>query len=576
MSKYKNKKIECSGVEYTLRDSLGSGGNGFVLSANVRNTPDEYAVKFLSAKEGDENYKTKSERFLAELHFCEITDHKNVLKVFGHGEFNGHLYYIMPRYSKTLNTVIKEEHDFFKLLDYAIQLCEAVKFIHDRGVFHRDIKPENVFIDNNSNLVLADFGIAHFVESTLTKPGDWLGNKSYAAPEQLIKGSTQRITSACDIYSVGTIINEMFTKTKPAGSSFLTISEITPLLSPLDSLVNRCMRQNATERPKIDEVLLEIKFIRGDISQNMESILDIFSTNDHFPDGEDAKIILNMSCKDLLAARHIFENASEDELKGYDPNYHSHIRYNVSSQLKNLYFQRRVLAMCIDKFNYEARVYSNGGQYTPLDLHNSQDFGIYKSFENILNRHTVENYTLDTQGQILKIFSSCCNYHCEELLCGVQKLEQFITELDNAPIIYIVHHLRNVLPADDVQKIDIVEHLMINWTHTTCMEVKTDMLYKTNRNDEKHILSLFENKWNATCNKLNTKYYSVKFKERSDYECFKTFALTLAKPYYVFEGDVLDIIRIKRECDGIIELEPWNSFDITNVLAKVLGLREDY
>lgn len=148
------------------------------------------------------------------------------------------------------------------------------------------------------NLVLADFGIAHFVESTLTKPGDWLGNKSYAAPEQLIKGSTQRITSACDIYSVGTIINEMFTKTKPAGSSFLTISEITPLLSPLDSLVNRCMRQNATERPKIDEVLLEIKFIRGDISQNMESILDIFSTNDHFPDGEDAKIILNMSCKD--------------------------------------------------------------------------------------------------------------------------------------------------------------------------------------------------------------------------------------------------------------------------------------
>lgn len=152
MSKYKNKKIECSGVEYTLRDSLGSGGNGFVLSANVRNTPDEYAVKFLSAKEGDENYKTKSERFLAELHFCEITDHKNVLKVFGHGEFNGHLYYIMPRYSKTLNTVIKEEHDFFKLLDYAIQLCEAVKFIHDRGVFHRDIKPENVFIDNNSNI----------------------------------------------------------------------------------------------------------------------------------------------------------------------------------------------------------------------------------------------------------------------------------------------------------------------------------------------------------------------------------------------------------------------------------------
>ena len=52
--------------------------------------------------------------------------------------------------------------------------------------------------------------------------------------------------------------------------------------------------------------------------------------------------------------------------------------------------------------------------------------------------------------------------------------------------------------------------------------------------------------------------------------------LTLAKHYYAFEGDVLDVIRIKREYDGIVELEPWNSCDVTNVLAKILGLRTDY
>lgn len=52
--------------------------------------------------------------------------------------------------------------------------------------------------------------------------------------------------------------------------------------------------------------------------------------------------------------------------------------------------------------------------------------------------------------------------------------------------------------------------------------------------------------------------------------------LDLAKQYYVFEGDVLDVIRIKREYDGIVELEPWDSFDVMNVLAKLLGLRTDY
>ena len=49
-----------------------------------------------------------------------------------------------------------------------------------------------------------------------------------------------------------------------------------------------------------------------------------------------------------------------------------------------------------------------------------------------------------------------------------------------------------------------------------------------------------------------------------------------AKYYSVFEGDVLDMLRVKREYAGIVEIGPLNSFDITSTLAKVLGLRNDY
>ena len=50
----------------------------------------------------------------------------------------------------------------------------------------------------------------------------------------------------------------------------------------------------------------------------------------------------------------------------------------------------------------------------------------------------------------------------------------------------------------------------------------------------------------------------------------------MAKPHYVFEGDVLDLIRIHREYNGIVELMPVNSFDITSTIAKILGIRDDY
>ena len=575
MATYKNKKITFDGAEYPLGDGIGSGGNGYVCSAKSAEDSVEYAVKFLTLKEGDNGYTEKSERFLQELRFCKDADHRNILKVLGHGEFNGQLCYIMPRCTKTLKTIIEEEHDFLKLLDYSTQLCEAVKYIHDRGIVHRDIKPENIFLDSNANLVLADFGIAHFVDSTLTKAGDWLGNKSYAAPEQLVKGNARDVTTSCDIYAVGAIINELFTKAKPSGSRFRTVSEVEPLLSPLDNLIDRCMRQNPEERPRIEEVLAEIKLIRGDLEQAVEFIMDGIFVDEQLSEDVVEKT-LNKACKDILAAKHIFERVSGSELEKYDCNYHRDIHYNVSSHLKNLYFQKRVFDVCMRKFNYEAHVYAEGQQYTPLNLDNPHDFAFYKKFEGILSQYKVGNRTHDISGQILKIFSACCDYHCEEIIREIPRLEKFTSELDDAPILYIVYNLRQVLSSEDIREIDFIDHVEINWRTSVYDEAEDGSLYKAEEHDEEQILSLFEQKWDAICNKADAKHYSVKFKERAAYESFRHFALTLAKHYYAFEGDVLDVIRIKREYDGIVELEPWNSCDVTNVLAKILGLRTDY
>ena len=87
---------------------------------------------------------------------------------------------------------------------------------------------------------------------------------------------------------------------------------------------------------------------------------------------------------------------------------------------------------------------------------------------------------------------------------------------------------------------------------------------------------LFIERWGALGKKVDTEHYSVKFKSKKQYDKFKQYALSLAEPYYVFEGDVLDAIKINRQYNGFIELVVWTEFEITNVLAKLLKLRTDY
>lgn len=115
------------------------------------------------------------------------------------------------------------------------------------------------------------------------------------------------------------------------------------------------------------------------------------------------------------------------------------------------------------KFNYEAHVYAEGQQYTPLNLDNPHDFAFYKKFEGILSQYKVGNRTHDISGQILKIFSACCDYHCEEIIREIPRLEKFTSELDDAPILYIVYNLRQVLSSEDIREIDFIDHVEINW-----------------------------------------------------------------------------------------------------------------
>lgn len=98
---------------------------------------------------------------------------------------------------------------------------------------------------------------------------------------------------------------------------------------------------------------------------------------------------------------------------------------------------------------------------------------------------------------------------------------------------------------------------------------------ESDQNKMKEVLSKFFEKYNAVATKKGSDFV-IRFEKYEIYNDFKNYALKLSEPYYIFNGDVLDLIEIEKEYEGIVELKAWDSFDILNVLAKIIGLREDY
>jgi serine/threonine protein kinase len=128
------------------------------------------------------------------------------------------------------------------------------------SILHTD--PRN----SDSQLVLADFGIASFQDEELytaveTRAYDRLANFQYAAPEQRTRGA--QVDLRADIFAIGLILNEMFTGQTPQGTGYKTISSILSDFAYLDDIVANMIRQTSADRPSsISDIKMMLK-IRG-------------------------------------------------------------------------------------------------------------------------------------------------------------------------------------------------------------------------------------------------------------------------------------------------------------------------
>lgn len=572
MASYKNKQIELNHKTYTLLSGIGSGGSGCVWEA-ICDDGQKYAIKFLYFTED----QTKIERFKNEIYFCIHSNHPNILKVYGEGSYKGQSFYVMPLYNETLREVISSEKNYMKLLDYSIELINALCYIHSSGISHRDIKPENVFVDAEGHLVLGDFGVAHFAENSLTTTSDWLGNKNYASPEQMVLRNAKNITTACDIYSFGLILNELFTKRKPSGLHFKEISDHYPHLQALDDIVHRCLIQNPLARPSAESLLYELQLFRGEIIDELSKIKTRITRRKR-KISKATEEIADKASMDVLFARNIFWGKTDKELDAYNDNYHGEIIYSVDNYLKNLFFQKKLLGYCQHKFDYEATSYALGSPYGSLDFNDNTQLQLYNTLQEVLNKYKLKDAYQETTGKILKLFSSCIFYHCKEILEFIPRIEEATNSLNASPLLYIVHVLRDVLDSREQKFIDLSKHILIRWDSRYYLWKTGDeenLYKKSNDAEQKEILRLVCERWGCFYRKEDDDTFYVTFSERGKYERFKADVIDFSKPYYVLSADVRAIIPIYREYKGILELR-LSSFDVDYTLAQILGFKQPH
>ena len=177
-------------------------------------------------------------RFLQEAKLAGTIKHDHIVTVHDYGEENGRPFIVLEFLEgEDLRDAIQKQHtgDLRNKLRIALEVAQALAFVHEQGIVHRDIKPENIFIERSGRAKLMDFGIAKAQGLSLTKTGNSLGTPYYMAPEQVMGTA---ITGLVDIYSFGMLFYEMLTGNKPVVGDtmerlFYVILHETPPEQPL-------------------------------------------------------------------------------------------------------------------------------------------------------------------------------------------------------------------------------------------------------------------------------------------------------------------------------------------------------
>lgn len=214
---------------YKIIQELGIGGMGAVFLAERADGEFQQKVALKLIKRGMDS-DAVLRRFITERQILASLEHPNIARLIDGGTTSEGLPFFVLEYveGKTITTYADEKNlSLEERLNLFLEVCSAVSFAHQNLVIHRDLKPSNILITNDGKVKLLDFGIAKLLKAetddAVTATQMHVFTPEYASPEQVCG---DKLTTATDVYSLGVILYELLTESRPYKTESRNISEI--------------------------------------------------------------------------------------------------------------------------------------------------------------------------------------------------------------------------------------------------------------------------------------------------------------------------------------------------------------
>nr|XP_027782977.1 serine/threonine-protein kinase Nek1 [Marmota flaviventris] len=264
--------------KYARVQKIGEGSFGKAILVESTEDGRQYVIKEINISGMSSKEREESRREVAVLANMK---HPNIVQYRESFEENGSLYIVMDyceggdlfkRINAQKGILFQED----QILDWFVQICLALKHVHDRKILHRDIKSQNIFLTKDGTVQLGDFGIARVLNSTVELARTCIGTPYYLSPEIC---ENKPYNNKSDIWALGCVLYEMCTLKhafEAGNMKNLVLKIISGSFPPvslhysydLRSLLSQLFKRNPRDRPSVNSILE-----KGFIAKRIEKFL---------------------------------------------------------------------------------------------------------------------------------------------------------------------------------------------------------------------------------------------------------------------------------------------------------------